>query len=385
MSQEICKIFEVLYKQIENKEDYFKYQPKILLKYAQIIETIPFQIYFKNQFIRLLKKDSIKKHLFLKRVNSNYDNVFKSIIFSMEENEKVQKEKEEPQNNQLSKEKEKSKTNKNKNKINDNTNDSHISNISFNMKIVEQKLEKKIEDIDEIISQKYSLLNQIINENNESNNFMLTYFDDINNLIGGAFEQSSVKFIFEIINSLSLNQDFYFHYNIRIKSEQINSIFRKYGLKEVNDIQIDFAIYNLKVIDLVNMLIYLFPNIIDFNNLKLYPFEKNMNFDKLIEMRKKYKKSDKRIDVLGEIGANVFSDEGKVEQLIKYRIIDYNIKYLIKNKKKEANNVLDIFKIKNNNNKIVLFLTNGDYSKFHEKSNGETKLKKNKINIILIP
>ena len=43
------------------------------------------------------------------------------------------------------------------------------------------------------------------------------------------------------------------------------------------------------------MLIYLYPNIIDLNNLKKEPFEKGMNFDNLIELREKYKKKQSEI------------------------------------------------------------------------------------------
>jgi len=189
--------------------------------------------------------------------------------------------------------------------------------------------------------------------------------------------------MFDLINCLSINQDFFFYYNIKIKSEKINPTFEKYNLKKVSDIQLDLVIYDLKIIDLVNLLIYLYPNILDFRNLKRKPFEKNMTFEKLVKMREKYKKIPKRIDIFGEIGTNIYNEDEKIQQLIKYRIIEYNIKYLLKNNKEDGQKILDIFKIKNNNDKFVLFLTNGEFSQFYQKNFLKTDFKEiqNSINI----
>ena len=50
-----------------------------------------------------------------------------------------------------------------------------------------------------------------------------------------------------------------------------------------------------------------------------------MDFNSLVELRNEYFKSNKRIDVLGELGHNIFNEEEKIDQLIKYRKIIYNI------------------------------------------------------------
>ena len=204
-------------------------------------------------------------------------------------------------------------------------------------------------------------MNQIINENNESNKNRLTYFVDTNNLSGNKFEKAGIIYIFELLNCLSIKQDFNFYYDIVIKEDKFKKIFK--NLDKVRGIQLDFVINDLKIIDLINMLIYLYPNIIDLNNLKENPFVKGMDFNKLKLLRAKYKKSQRRIDIFGEIGKNIFTEDEKIDQVIKYTNLYNNIKQLKKKDDKEIDTLLEELKIKKNNKKLILFLTNGDYSK----------------------
>ena len=151
--------------------------------------------------------------------------------------------------------------------------------------------------------------------------------------------------------------------------------------------EIDFVISDVRIIDFINMLIYLFPNILDLNNLKKFPFKDGMNFEKLLDLRNKYKKSNKRIDIFGEIGLNIFNENEKIEQLMKYRKVCYNIKNKLKDEKKKEE-ILEKLKMKQNNKKLVLYITNGNYSSICEKNLNNEKIflaqNKYEINSLII-
>ena len=453
---EIYKGIQKLYDEAVLKEP-FKFKNNILLKYLTIQESLPFEVYFKNQFVRLIEKDSLKKHLFLKKGKEDSDivnylivkikneqiqklqNIIKSdnseinnperlneknFSNSMAENAKKSKKdnknagKSNAQKNSISMIEninnkiyninniEKSKDKKHFNSMNKSTNNknnciinieksndegnnnSHYksdytnqsknsncsSNLSFNMNVIQEKLKKKEIEIEEIISQKEFILQQLIKENNESNNNMLSYFVDTNNLSGEQFERSGIKYIFQLIKCISVKQDFCFYYNVVISPNNLNTVFNKYKLIPVEKVQLDFVISDLKIGDFINMLIYLYPNILNLDNLKKNPFKKEMDFDSLINLRNQYIKSNEKIDVFGEVGQNIFNEEEKIEQLIKYRKIIYNINQLIKINAKEVDEILDKFKMKKNNKKLILFLTNGEYSKIFGKDFSKEKI-----------
>ena len=84
MVVEICKGYDDIYDKIANKEDLFKFKKKVLLNYLEIKEEIPFSQYFKNQIIRFIKKDSLKKYLFLKKEEIYDFNLIKSIILNIQ-------------------------------------------------------------------------------------------------------------------------------------------------------------------------------------------------------------------------------------------------------------------------------------------------------------
>ena len=429
MVVEICKGYDDIYDKIANKEDLFKFKKKVLLNYLEIKEEIPFSQYFKNQIIRFIKKDSLKKYLFLKKEEIYDFNLIKSIILNIQiagqkklgnkinldyinsdviidTNNNIDKSEIIETNNNLNKSEIinpnnrinksiiiKSINNKDmnivKNKIKKKNDLTNTSSMSINMNVMREKLLKNQEDIDELISQKEYLLNLIVNENNESNDKRLKYFVDTNNLSGEKFEKSGIKYIFELLNCLSINQDFYFCYDVGVNVENLNNIFSKNELDKIPDIQIDFIISDLRIIDLINMLIYLYPNIIYLNNLKEKPCKKGMDLNQLNNLRTKYKKSHKRIDIFGEIGVNIFTEDEKITQQIKYNILCNNLKKLIEKKHtNDAEKIFEQLKMKKDNEKLILFLTNGEYSKIYNKNFKNEKIiriqNENNINSLII-
>ena len=84
---EICQRIQKLYDEEELKEP-FKFKNNALLKYLTVQESLPYEIYFKNQLVRLIEKDSLKKHLFLKKGKKESD-IIKSLMESIQ-NEKKQ-------------------------------------------------------------------------------------------------------------------------------------------------------------------------------------------------------------------------------------------------------------------------------------------------------
>lgn len=501
--KEMIKKFDDLFTETVKKENFFQFDRKLLLDYMSIQESLPFQNYFKNQIIRLIKPDSLKNYLFLEKGIENIDifDFIKNHILK-EKNLKDKKEnnnlnieggsqnqKNSDTNAQINiqgndgrnkekrkhKKKDKNKNNsKNTTKIskfknegdgeileninnkedakkgskaintnvdpkklntqnskedskeireqeksneiygkekyessqrqedlkskisedsskinisqkeskrreksekdsifinkNDKNNVSLNSDLSINLEYIQNKLEKEENDIIEIIRQKENLLEQIIKENKKSNNKRLQFFADTNNLLGDQFENAGIKYIFELINCLSLNQDFYFYCNIQNNFDDLNTFLSEYNLEKIEKIQIDFVISDLKIIDFINMLIYLYPNIINLNSLKNEPLKKGTIFQKLVELRQKYKNSKDRIDIFGEIGANIFNEVEKIEQYKKYSLINsYIEKYMNKNDK-IVDYILEKCKMKKNNKKIVVFLTNGEYSDIYNKN-----------------
>ena len=401
----------------------------ILLKYSGIQESLPFQIYFQNEFSNLIKKDLFKKEFFLKEEKDDIDiigSINNTIVKDIEEKnqrkeEKKQREEEKKKREEEKKikkeEKKQKRDNKNlimsdnnnslKNLSNDDennnkdlqNNDFNISNIdssnnnssiiqsftsinnsitentsknnindsdlSYMMDIVQEKLQQNMNNIDEIILEKEKLFNQIINENNESKDNRLIYFEDTNNLLGSQFENSATKYIFELINCLSPTRDFSFYYNVTLKSEHLNKIFIKKGLNEIKgNIQLDFVIRDLRIIDLMNILVYLYPNIINLNGLKKAPFktDKELNFNQLVKLRNHYKNSTDKIDIFGEIGSNIFTEDEKIGQLEKYTKINENIEKLMDIDVNEADKILKFLKMKKENKKLIMFLTNGIFS-----------------------
>ena len=59
-------------------------------------------------------------------------------------------------------------------------------------------------------------------------------------------------------------------------------------------------------------------------------------------MKDKYKDSSENIDIFGEIGVNFITEDEKIDQLIKYMKLFYNLNYLVDNNKEESEFILKI-------------------------------------------
>ena len=330
-------------------------------------------------------------------MNSNNDIKHNKKIFNQNNTNNKNLNNENKDNNEISNNKEPKICNSGDKNLNNNnskkkkkTKKSYISNssIGYKSKIIEQKLYKKSQEIQEIISQQEVFLSQIIKENNKKDEKKkITY--DKNNLKGTSFETYIIQFIHDLLNCFSSKDEFDYYNNQIIYTEELNKIFRKYQLEEISNIELDFEIVNLKVKDFIDILIYLFPNYINLGNLKLEPFQQKMDFDKLLKMKENYKDSLESIDIFGEIGVNVQTEDEKIEQLIKYMKLFYNINYLVNNNKEESDFILKAFNLSNNNNKVILFISNGDYEQFYERNlNMKTKFIKAqnifKVNSLLV-
>ena len=117
-----------------------------------------------------------------------------------------------------------------------------------------------------------------------------------------------------------------------------------------------------------------------------------MDFNSLVEIRNRYIKSNKIIDIFGELGQNIFNEGEKIDQLIKYRKIIYNINHLIKINAQEVEQIPEKFKMKKNNKKLVFLRKKSEIIKnmdFNFNELEKIKLHENikcefEINIILL-
>ena len=149
----------------------------------------------------------------------------------------------------------------------------------------------------------------------------------------------------------------------------------------IDDIQFDFLILNLKISELIQFLIDIYPNI--HLNSKLSLNIRNKNFPSFNELNilienKVY--DGERIDILGEIGVNIFNEEEKCRQFIKYAKLIHNINRLsvLPNKDKELSYILNLLNFNSDNKKLILFFTDGPYSSFiNIKNNDFLAIQKN--------
>ena len=418
-----------LFKEAENKE--FNYNNNILLKYSANQETIPFEQYFKDEFDRLIKKYTLQKDLFLQKEKKDI-NLFDYLnkINEKDYEEQKQKEKDKQEKNIQKKEKKKEKINqiKNKNKSmeyfsynnninnslynnnNNNTNNTIIlsqdnintnkiiktgeninnisdSNMSNILDKIQEVLDNNMKDIEELLIKKNLYLNQIIKENIiEQKKNKLIYFDDANNNISSKFfEEECSKYIFELLNFLSLEQDFEFYYNLKIPKNELDIIFNDNNLEKIPDIKFDFVVSNLQKKDFINMIIFLYPNIIYMNN--IFNNEKILNFDELINLKSRYLNNNEKIDIIGEIGDNISIGDDKIQQFEKYS------KFISDMEKMKSKNMigfeelLKLLKLKKNNEKIIMFVTNGIFTDIILKKNQELLIKakqNSEINSLII-
>ena len=392
-----------VFQEIESSNKIFQIEPLILFKYLNIQESIPFELFIKNIFYRIASNNSFKQHIFLKPhfVSDNF-NIYKEINEHIKYSEYL-------------------KNLKNKNLLSIQGKDQDIRNKKINRENNQKKSSKKTKDsidskkIDEDDSElnrnlKCSFINlfklkinekeifnkelEVYQKNIENKSSIKTkksietgikYFADCNGLFDSSFKNSSKKYIFELLNCISINRDFYFFSNINPNSDKYNEIFSNNQIEEVPEIKFDFIIYNLKLFNFINLVIYLYNNIIDFSNLKVTPFTEAIYLDSLIKMKNKITIHDEqRIDIIGVIGTNINNEDNKMLQYEKYYDFFQKLKALKIKNKNDYQIIMEDLKIKNtDNNQILLFITDGGFLDYYKMEEGKKRLKEkqNSLNI----
>ena len=261
----------------------------------------------------------------------------------------------------------------------DNSKKNSKSNQS-NISIINKKNDEKINDVEF----KNLVIKKNINFHDNKEVKVIRYYEDNYELAGTNFEIDTVYYLFKILFSISPKNDFSILYNLTPDIDKINPIFGKYGLFIIKKIQFDFMIVNLRISDLIKLIIDIYPGI--HPNSKISLNIKNNNFLSLEELNKlknQKENDEERIDILGEIGVNIFNEEEKSQQLLKYAKLIHNINQLIQlkesnTKANELTYILDKLHLNGNNKKLLLFMTDGLYSSFiNIKNNNFLEIQKN--------
>ena len=93
------------------------------------------------------------------------------------------------------------------------------------------------------------------------------------------------------------------------------------------------------------------------------------------------KEKEDKIEIIGEVGINIFNEKEKCCQLLKYEKLFHNLNLLIKKNAKEIKYLLDLLKLNSNNKKLLLFITNGQYSSFINIKNNNFLAIQKKLNV----
>ena len=217
-----------------------------------------------------------------------------------------------------------------------------------------------------------------INFEESSGEKIIRFFEDTSEVNGNSFEYDTINYIFKHLSSITSDKNFFIINNIYPDMDKINNIFQEFNLPVINKIQFDFLIINLKISDLIKLLIEIYPGI--HPNSKIFLNSKDKDFlslDELNKLKKDKENDEERIDLIGEIGINIFNGKEKSYQLIKYAKLIHNINFLIKKKAKQLPYLLDLLHF-TNNKKLLLFLTDGSYSNFMNiKNNNFLTIQKN--------
>ena len=235
-----------------------------------------------------------------------------------------------------------------------------IIDINKNMSFSSIRTEDSIDNFK--INQSY------ISENKEKIIEINDFFDTFN-LKGKEFECHAQILLAQILKCLEKEENsFRFLCNIEFKFKNI--------IKDINDIELDFAVNDISSNHLYEFLKYLKKNIL------LFKFQKNIyeinnsksfDFDEILSEIKEYKK----FDILGEIGLNAINDANKIKQFINYSDL---LKAL---KSNPDNNKLNLFYEKTGflkeNEKILFFVTDSKFNEIYKKLK-DSKLYKEMIN-----
>ena len=151
-------------------------------------------------------------------------------------------------------------------------------------------------------------------------------------------------------------------YNLTPDIDKINPIFEEYGLFTINKIQFDFIIINLKISDLIKLLIDIYPGIHPNSKISLdIKRNKLISLEELNEINNLNENDDEKIDVLGEIRINIFNESEKSQQLFKYAKLIHNINQLIivkesNTKVNDITYILDTLHLNGKNKKLLQYL-----------------------------
>ena len=241
--------------------------------------------------------------------------------------------------------------------------------------------EKKTKEVEKIKIIQYKDLfdkKDNINFEESSGKKIIRFYEDTSEVNGNSFEYDTINYIFKHLSSITSDKNFFITYNIYPDMDKINNIFQEFNLPVINKIQFDFLIINLKISGLVKLLIEIYPGI--HPNSKIFLNSKDKDFlslDELNKLKKDKENDEERIDLIGEIGINIFNWKEKSYQLIKYAKIIHNINFLIKKKAKQLPYLLDLLHF-TNNKKLLLLFTDGSYSNFMNiKNNNFLTIQKN--------
>ena len=318
-----------LYKKIENNDNIYNVDENIILKFINLRDSIPFNLYFQNSLERIEKKVYYQTQFYLreKKINSDFkiskeiNNFYKiSSQINTKSPLKNNKQNDKSINQEIFE--------------NDNEKEKSINSKNTQTKTIFSKINlldiKTIENdiiIDDLLNEQYNFFEKLDNSKKSKNN-RISYFNDCIGFTGRAFENFATKYIFELVNCLSFNRDFIFYSNIIPDVKIINKIFNKHGLSSIEEVQIDFCIYNLLMIDFINILLYLYYNIFEIDNLKFDHFSKIINIDELKKMKDDPNSKIIRLDIIGEAGVNIYNEDNKIQQMNKYELLFKNMEKL---------------------------------------------------------
>ena len=196
-------------------------------------------------------------------------------------------------------------------------------------------------------------------------------FEDTSEINGKSFEYDTINYIFQKIYTNSINKDFYITYDYSPDMNVINNIFKEHKLLELKGIQFDFIVNDLRISELINFLIDIHLGIYPNSKISFINSNKFFSRDDLIKLKNKEEFINERIDIIGEVGINIFNEDEKNEQLLKYSKLIYNINFLIKEQAEDLSYLLDLLHLNGNNKKLLLFITDGSYSYFNNIKNNK--------------
>ena len=200
-----------------------------------------------------------------------------------------------------------------------------------NFEILKPKEEQKSKKVKKIIVTK----KDIDFEDYEDNKNTIRFFDEASTINGMPFEYDTINYIFKLLFKISTSKTFSLMYNVSPEMNNINTIFEKYKLFIIDTIQMDFIIINLKISELIDLLISLYPGIHPNSKISLDINREFITLEDLNKLKEEMKEKEDKIDIIGEVGINIFNEKEKCCQLLKYEKLFHNLNVLIKKMQKK--------------------------------------------------